>query len=234
MKLLQHVYTSLSLLAMTLLTVACQPTVTTDKFSLSCGDMLTIRENDTDIIEVTAGGDFIVETDNSNALCRKNGTHIIVKGVKLGKCILTVTVESGEQVACTITVEKSAEQKDFLIFSNPRIENWQDTTVYVEKTNGLQVTCEKDTDVAGYSQPSTTTYGYYFIESGKFCRLSAPTDFGIEGNFPGGVVAVGDGNNDTRYYLCENIAVLKVMNGKAWIEASMAMRADLRMVVELN
>ena len=58
----------------------------------------------------------IIETDNSNALCTKDGNHITVKGVKLGSCILTVTAENGEQATCTITVEKSAAQKDFLIF----------------------------------------------------------------------------------------------------------------------
>ncbi|MBQ5750430.1 MAG: hypothetical protein IIV86_03795, partial [Bacteroidaceae bacterium] len=60
-----------------------------------------------------------------------------------------------------------------------------------------------------------------------------PTDFATKGDFEGGVVAIGDGKHDTQYYLCENVAVVKVMNGKAWIEASMDMRADLRMVVEL-
>lgn len=232
MQMERNIFIPMSFVVMMLL-VACQPNVTTDKFSLSCGSALSVKENDTDIIEVIAGGDYIIETDNRNALCTKDGNHITVKGVKLGSCILTVTAENGEQATCTITVEKSAAQKDFLIFSDPRVENWKDTPVYVENTDGLQVTCERDTDVAGYHSPGTTTYGYYFVESGQFCRLSAPTDFAEKGDFQGGVVAIGDGNNDTRYYLCENVAVVKVINGKAWIEASMDMRADLRMVVEL-
>lgn len=233
MQMMRNILAPLSFIAMMLLVVACQPPVATDMFSLSCGSALTVKEGDSDIIEVIAGGNYMIETDNRNALCTKEGNHITVKGVKVGSCMLTVTAENGEQATCDITIEKSAAQKDFLIFSEPRVENWDDTPIYVQKTDGLQVTCERDTDVAGYPSPGTTTYGYYFVESGRFCRLSAPTDFATKGDFEGGVVAIGDGNHDTQYYLCENVAVVKVMNGKAWIEASMDMRADLRMVVEL-
>ena len=49
----------------------------------------------------------------------------------------------------------------------------------------------------------------------------------------GGIVAIGGNNKSTQYYLCENVAVLNVLNGKAWIEASMSSRSDIRMVVEL-
>lgn len=221
------------LMMLTMLFAACQPENTYDRFAIDCGSELTLRENATELIEVIAGGNYTIETNNSNAICTQDGNYIRVKAIKLGTCILTVTAESGEQATCTITIEKSPAQKDFLVFSDLRIENWKDETIYVEKTDGLQVTCEKDTDVAGYYSPGTTTYGYYFVESGHFCRLSAPTNFAVKGDFKGGIVAIGDGNNDTRYYICDAVSVVKVSNGKSWVEASMAMHADLRLVVEL-
>ena len=233
MQMIRNIIASLALVILTMLVVACQPDKNLDNFSLSCGAELTLRENATELIEVIAGGNYMIETDNNNAICTQDGNYIRVKAIKLGTCILTVTAESGEQATCTITIEKSSAQKDFLVFADLRIENWKDETLYVEKTDGLQVTCEKDTDVAGYRLPGTTTYGFYFVESGHFCRLSAPTDFAAKGIFEGGIVAIGDGNNDTRYYICDAVSVVKVSNGKAWVEASMAMHADLRLVVEL-
>lgn len=216
-----------------LLIAACRPDASLDKFSLSCGSALTIREAEQSVIEVRGGGNYAIETDNRNAACNKNGNIITVDGVKVGQCTLIVTSEGGEVATCVITIEKSAAQKDFLVFSNPRIENWMPEPVYVERTDGLQVTCEKDTDVAGAYAPGTTTYGFYFVETGEFCRLSAPGDFTAKGNIAGGIVAIGGNNKSTQYYLCENVAVLNVLNGKAWIEASMSSRSDIRMVVEL-
>lgn len=233
MQMIRNIIASLALVMLTMLVVACQPDKNLDNFSLSCGDKLTLRENDTDLIEVIAGGDFVITTSNNCALCTKEANYIRVKAIKVGTCMLTVTAEGGDQLTCTITVEKSSAQKDFLVFSDPRVENWKETPVYVEKTDGLQVTCEKGIDVAGYSSPQTTTYGYYFVESGEFCRLSASTDFATKGEYEGGIVAIGDADNNTRYYLCERVSVLKVSNGRAWIEASIDMRTDLRMVVEL-
>lgn len=233
MQMKRNIIASLALVMLTMLVVACQPDKNIDNFSLSCGGELTLRENDSDLIEVIAGGNYMIETNNSNAICTQDGSYIRVKAIKVGTCILTVTAEGGEQLTCAITVEKSSAQKDFLVFADLRIENWKEETLYVEKTDGLQVTCEKDTDVAGYNTPGTTTYGFYFVESGHFCRLSAPTDFATKGNFEGGIVAIGDGSNDTRYYICDAVSVVKVSNGKAWVEASMTMHADLRLVVEL-
>ena len=233
MHMIRNMIARLAVLCVTLLVVACQPDITPQKFSLSCGEALALRENDTELIEVIAGGEYTFVTNNHNALCTQEGSFIKVKALKQGTCVLTVTAQSGEQINCTITVAKSPAQKDFLVFSDPRVENWKNETVYVEKNDGLQVTCEKDTDVAGYNIQGTTTYGYYFVESGQFCRLSAPTDFSTRGEYDGGIVAIGDGNNDTRYYVCQKVYVQKVSNGKAWIEARMEMRADLRMVVEL-
>lgn len=232
MKKISYISYILASLCMMLL-VACHTDVPSNKFALSCGDTFTIGEGDTEMIEVVAGGNYTIATSNKNARCTISGSNIEVKGVKVGDCLLTVTAESGEQLTCTITIEKSAAQKDFLIYSAFRIENWQDSTVYVDEALGLQVTYEKNTDVAGYNSLGTTTLGYYFVESGAFCRLSAPIDFCEKGDYQGGIVAIGDGNNDTRYYLCENVSVVKVIQNKAWVVASMNARADLRLVVQL-
>ncbi|MBQ5750558.1 MAG: hypothetical protein IIV86_04445, partial [Bacteroidaceae bacterium] len=77
---MRNILAPLSFIAMMLLVVACQPPVTTDMFSLSCGSALSLKEGDSDIIEVIAGGNYMIETDNRNALCTKEGNHITVKG----------------------------------------------------------------------------------------------------------------------------------------------------------
>ena len=233
MRRISHIVAIATFIVCMLIVVSCKTETTLDKFSLSCGQSLTLREGDTDVIEVVQGGAYTIETSNDNVLCIKDANNITVKAVKVGNSLLTVTAETGEQIECTIIVEKSAAQKDFQLFSYPRIENWKDSTVYVDKTLGMQVTYEHDTDVAGFYAPGNTTLGYYFIETGEYCRLSALTDFRSKGNFEGGIVAIGNGNNDTHYYVCEHVEVVKVHDNKAWVIASMNAHADLRIVIDL-
>ena len=228
-----HIVAIATFIVSMLLVVSCKTETALDKFSLSCGQSLTLREGDTDVIEVVQGGAYTIETGNDNVLCIKDANNITVKAVKVGSSLLTVTAETGEKIECTIVVEKSAAQKDFQLFSNPRIENWKENTVYVDKTIGMQVTYEHDTDVTGYYVPGNTTLGYYFIETGEYCRLSALTDFRSKGIFEGGIVAIGNANSDTHYYVCECVEVVKVHADNAWVIATMNAHADVRIVIDL-
>lgn len=213
--------------------VACGPKENIDKFALSCGAALTVTEGESEIISVQGGGNFLVATDNAFAGCVKNNATITVTGVKVGQCRLTVTAEDGEKIVCTITIERSAAQKDFKIFSTPRVENWLDEVVETEKTAGLQVTCEKNIDAAGLAATGCTTYGFYFVEGGAYCRLSAKGNFNSTGLLSDGMVAIAREGEPAQYYLCEKVEVVNHLNGKSWIVASMPSRADLRIVVEV-
>lgn len=106
-------------------------------------EALTIVEGETATITVSGGTDFDISTDNSNATCVKNSDATIsVTGLKVGTCTLTVT-KGNESLSCKITIERSAAQKDFLIYATPRVENWLAETLNTETTPGLQVSCEK-------------------------------------------------------------------------------------------
>ena len=226
-------YKIVFLLMLVSLFVACGPKENIDKFALSCGATLTVAEGASEVISVQGGGDFLVATDNAYAGCVKNNATITVTGVKVGQCRLTVTAQDGQTIVCTITIERSAAQKDFKIFSTPRVENWLDEVVDTEKTAGLQVTCEHNIDAAGLEASATTTYGFYILESGAYCRLSAKGDFNKTGVLTDGMVAIAREGEPTQYYLCEKVEVVNNLNGKSWIVASMPSRADLRIVTEV-
>lgn len=197
-------------------------------------EALTIVEGETATITVSGGTDFDISTDNSNATCIKNSDATIsVTGLKVGTCTLTVT-KGNESLSCKITIERSAAQKDFLIYATPRVENWLAETLNTETTPGLQVSCEKGIDASGWERDdNTTAYGFYFTETGQFLRLSAEGDFTTRGTLSNGIVALRDNNNSTvEYILCEKVSIEKVSGGKIWIIASLPSHPDIRIVTE--
>ncbi len=223
--------------AMTCLTLffACTPDkgINANLFAIN-PDVLTVAESETAIIAVSGGTDFDISTDNGNAACTKNSDATIsVTGVKVGSCTLTVT-KGDESLTCQITIERSAAQKDFLIYATPRVENWLSETLNTETTPGLQVSCEKGIDASGWERDdNTTAYGFYFTETGQFLRLSAEGDFSARGTLNNGIIALRDNNNSAvEYILCEKVSIDKVSGGKLWITASMPSRSDIRIVTE--
>ena len=214
---------------------ACNPDkgIDANRFAIQ-PDALTIVEGETATITVSGGTDFDISTDNSNAACTKNSDATIsVTGLKVGTCTLTVT-KGTESLTCSITINRSAAQKDFLIYATPRVENWLAETLNTETTPGVQVSCEKGIDASGWERDdNTTTYGFYFTETGQFMRLSAEGDFTARGSLSNGIVALRDNNNSiVEYILCENVSIEKVSDGKVWIIASMPSRPDIRIVTE--
>ena len=77
-----------------------------------------------------------------------------------------------------------------------------------------------------------STYGFYFIETGAYCRISARGDFTSRGIQPDGMVAIFTHGEPIRYYLCDKVDVVNILNGKVWIIASMPQHPDLRVVTE--
>lgn len=224
-----------SLLLCLALFFACTPDkgIDANRFAIQ-PDALTVVEGETAVITVSGGTDFDITTDNSNAACTKNSDATIsVTGVKVGTCTLTVT-KGSESLSCTITIERSAAQKDFLIYATPRVENWLAETLNTETTPGLQVTCEKGIDASGWElDPNATAYGFYFTETGQFLRISAEGDFTARGTLTNGIVALRDNNNSAvEYILCEKVTIDKVSSGKIWLTASMPSHADIRIVTE--
>lgn len=232
MKRANNIIANLFIIVAISLLAACNPSDVKTKLSLSCGPTLSVVENGVETIEVSGGGEYHIDSDNMYAECSKNGSIITVTGVKVGQCVLVVTAESGEKATCTITIGKSAAQKDFLVFATPRVENWLDHTVDTETTEGMQVTCEQGIDAAGRHVQGYTTYGFYNINTGDFCRLSALGNFSDRGEIPGGILAIGSAGSPTQYYLCERVEVVNILNGKVWIEASFSSRSDIRIVTE--
>lgn len=214
--------------------VACNPEngEKANRFALS-QEAVVITEGETVVINVSGGTDFTISTDNDYARCEKNSNATIsVTGIKVGKCILSVK-KGDDSLTCAITIEKSAAQKDFEIYSTSRVENWQPETVNTETTAGLQVTCERGVDASGWElDDNTTTYGFFFTETGSFLRLSAEGNFGARGKLSNGVVAIQEQGAQVQYYLCESVEVVKVHNGKSWIVATMASHPDVRIVTE--
>lgn len=199
-------------------------------FALSCGESMTIAEGATEIIEVRGGGDFTFTVDNKMVSCEKRNNALYVTGVKVGKSLLTVVSEGGKQLTCTITVDGKS---DFLIYSTPRVENWLNETVYTEETPGVQVTCERNIDASGEDAAGVTTYGFYNLENGAYCRLSAQGTFDQEGVYSQGVAAIALPNEKVQYYLCEKVEIVKAYENRLWIVATFASRSDLRIVTEI-
>lgn len=200
-----------------------------EEFLLSCGTALTVTEGATEVIEVKGDVDFSINTDNDNAMCEKRGSTIVVTGVKIGQTKLTVSDNNGHQLSCTITVAKSNAQKNFINDRTPRVENWLSQTVYTETTAGVQVTRERNIDADGYVAEGTTTFGFYFIETGDFCRLSAKTDFSVRGTYQDGKIALCR-SGETKYYLCEKVDVQKVFDGYVWIVITCKDLPEIRIV----
>ncbi len=194
-----------------------------NKFALSETE-LTLVENEQAVISVSGGESFVIKTNNDCIKCETNGTMITITGIKVGQADMTVTMGS-EQLTCKITVERSAAQKDFEIFSTPRVENWMPETVRTEDTPGLQVSCEE-------GQGGETIYGFYFLETGEYCRLSADGDFTQRGMCRNGVVSMRNKNGEVQHYMCDKVEVVKVLNGRVWIVASFPAHPDLRIVTE--
>lgn len=215
--------------------VACEPKGERDgEISLSCGEALSIVEGETESISVSGVDDFVFTIDNNNVSCERNASTISITGIKVGDCRLTVTDKDREHsVTCVITVVKSAAQKDFEIISTPRVENWLPETVKTETTDGLQVTCEAGIDAAGRKADGATTFGFYFIEEGAYCRLSAVGDFSVRGKLTNGMIAIQESGAQVQYYLCRTVEVVNVLNGKSWIVATTDSRPDLRIVTEV-
>ncbi len=89
-------------------------------------------------------------------------------------------------------------------------------------------------DASGWElDDNTTTYGFFFTETGSFLRLSAEGNFGARGKLSNGVVAIQEQGAQVQYYLCESVEVVKVHNGKSWIVATMASHPDVRIVTEV-
>lgn len=215
--------------------VACSPENGDEANKFALGqEAIVITEGETVVLTVSGGTDFTISTDNDYALCEKNSdASISVTGVKVGKCILSVT-KGNTTLTCTVTVDRSAAQKDFEIYSTSRVENWLSETVNTETTPGLQVTCEKGVDASGWElNDNTTTYGFFFTETGCFLRLSAEGNFNARGKLSNGVIAIQEEGSQVQYYLCESVEVVKVLNGKSWIVASMASHSDIRIVTEV-
>ena len=227
------IYTTIVVLLIGM-TVACKPDGDTGgKFSLSCGDKLTLIEGETEIASVQGVEQFVVYTDNDCVAWVVNDNNTIaITAVKVGSCVLTVTRNDGEQLSCAITVTKSAAQKDFEIISTPRVENWLPQTVNTETTAGLQVTFESGIDAAGRKIEGMSTYGFYFTETGAFCRISARGNFTSRGIQSDGMVAMFTPGEPICYYLCDKVDVVNILNGKVWIVASMPQHPDLRVVTE--
>lgn len=217
-------------LSLILLLSACKPE--SDGFSLSCGNKLTIAEGDVQTIQVNGGGDFSIKTNNNNAVCVKKSNAIEVTGAKVGTTVLTVSDNGGTQLSCTITVTKSDAQKNFITDRTPRIENWLQHTVYTQTTAGLQVSRERNVDADGYVMEGSTTFGFYEIETGNFCRISAKGDFSTRGTYPDGKVAICNGG-ETNYYLCDKIEVQKIYDGIAWIVVTCDELPEIRVVTEV-
>lgn len=227
----RHLYILVLLMLLpVVLMQSCKPDG--DKFELSCGSALTIAEGATETIHVTGVADFTITTNNSNVACVKNGTSIVVTGVRIGQTTLTVSDNNGNQLTCTITIAKSDAQKNFINDRTPRVENWLPQAVYTETTAGLQVTRENNIDADGYVAEGTTTFGFYFIESGDFCRISAKTDFSVRGTYQEGKMAIcSDG--ETKYYLCDKIDVQKIFDGHVWIVVTCKDLPEIRIVTEV-
>lgn len=215
--------------------IACNPSDEgKGKFSLSCGSALNLIEGATEIITVNGADEFTITTDNNNAQCIRNDNNTItVTGVKVGKCTLTVTHSNNTKLTCAITISKSSAQMDFEIIPTPRVENWLSETLYTETTPALQVTREVGINAAGHYVEETTTYGFYFTETGAYCRVSAQSDFTQRGIQPNGMVAIYTPGQEVEYYLCEKLEIVNILNGKLWIVASMTSRPDIRIVTEI-
>lgn len=222
----------ISLAFMFLLAISLPACNETDDFSLSCGEALTIVEGSSDVIEVRGAIDFSIKTDNNNVACEKNGSTITVTGVKVGQTRLTVSNNEGQQLSCVITVDRSELQKNFVNDRTPRIENWMHQVIRTETTAGLQVTRENNLDADGYVSEGTTSFGFCFVETGDFCRLSAKGDFASRGVYQDGKIAIcSDGK--TEYYLCEKVDVQKVYDGHVWIVVTCKELPEIRIVTEV-
>ncbi len=234
MKSYRKIFHTVIMAMVLVLTAACNTQDDKKGVKLSCGDAMTMTEGATEVINVTGTTTFEVSTDNGYVQCTISGTsNITVTALKVGSCRLTVTGEDGSQATCVITINKSAAQKDFEIHSVPRVENWMSETVKTEETPGLQVTQEMGVDVTGNIASGVTTYGFYYTESGAYCRLSARGNFMKRGILADGMVAIYNPGEPVQYYLCEKVEVVNVLNDKIWIVASMVSHADIRIVTEL-
>ena len=232
MKYINRISHTLVAVIVLLVMAACTPEAPQDKFSLSCGAALTLSEGEKRDVNVIAAADYTAVVDNHNVSLVKNGATLTLKGVKVGKSVLTVTAADGEVLTCTITVEKSSQQKNFLVISTPRVENWLDAALNTETTAGLQVTYEKGIDAAGMSHAAASTYGFYFVDTDQYMRLSAKGDFATKGVLTEGMLVMTAPDGTPQYFLCEKVEVVKVSDGKLWIVVSMPNRSDLRIVTE--
>lgn len=233
MKYIVRISVTMVALVMLLAQVACTPDGSVAKFSLSCGTTLTLAEGETIQVEVVTAGEYSATVDNHNVSIAKSGAIITITGVKVGDSELTVTATDGETLTCKITVEKSSQQKNFVVISTPRVENWLGTPLNTDTTAGLQVTCERGIDAAGLSNEGVTTFGFYFVESGEYLRLSAQGDFATKGELSDGMLVMAAPNATPQYYLCEKVEVVKVAGGKSWIVVSLSERSDVRIVTEV-
>lgn len=229
----RHFYVAIVML-LSSVTVACIEDDRDGEFSLSCGDKLTIVEGETELVSVRGTDAFTITTDNDRVsyVVNENNT-IVITGVKVGDCLMTVKPSDGEQLTCTITVLRSAAQKDFEIISIPRVENWLSETVNTETTPGLQVTFESGINAAGQHIYGVSSYGFYFTETGAFCRISARGSFAERGVQADGMVAIYNPGEPVNYFLCEKLEVVNILNGKLWIVASIPQHPDLRIVTEV-
>lgn len=227
----QHLYILLLLLLLpTVLLQSCK--TDEEKFELSCGTTLTLSEGTTQTIYVSGATEYSITTNNNNATCVKNATGIAVTGVRVGNTTLTVSDNNGHQLTCAITVTKSDAQKNFINDRTPRVENWQPQTVYTETTTGLQVTRERNIDADGSVADGTTTFGFYFVETDNFLRLSAKTDFSTRGTYQEGKLAICSAG-ETKYYLCEKVDVQKIFDGHVWIVVTCRDLPEIRIVTEV-
>ena len=232
MKYINRISHTLVAVIVLLVMAACTPDAPQDKFSLSCGAALTLAEGEERDVTVIAAADYTAVVDNHNVSLVKNGATLTLKGVKVGKSVLTVTAADGEELTCTITVDKSSQQKNFIVISTPRVENWLDATLNTETTAGLQVTYETGIDAAGMSHAAASTYGFYFVDTDQYMRISAKGNFAEKGVLAEGMLVMTAPDGTPQYFLCEKVEVVKVSDGKSWIVVSMPNRSDLRIVTE--
>lgn len=123
-------------------------------------------------------------------------------------------------------------QQDFVTDRTPRIENWLQPVIYTETTPGLQVSRETDINADGSFAEGVTTFGFYFVETGNFCRISAKGDFSTRGVYQEGKIAISQ-SGKTEYYLCDRLEVRKVYDQHVWIVATCKDLPEIRIVTEV-